>query len=160
MSQGETGAESQHDLPHVTPWLVAERGLGPSPPWLLSGTPGHHGSSAHWSGLQLTELAESQAFCSTFGFSFCISPQVPRPASVSSSPLSFRSVKALKGSASQESSGQGNWHGSPHTVRGDSHPPDKTSSDPIWSEGCLLLLEVLPRQSTHAEGLHWARLAC
>ena len=41
-------------------------------------------------GLQFMELAESQAFCSMFGFSFCISPPGPRPVSVSSSLPQFQ----------------------------------------------------------------------
>ena len=45
-------------------------------------------------------------------------------------------------------------------VRGVSHPADKTSSDPTVVKGCLLLQGIFPRQSTCAEGLHWACLVC
>lgn len=36
-------------------------------------------------------------------------------------------------------------------VRDDSHPADKTSSDPTVVKGCLLLQRIFPRHSTCAE---------
>lgn len=66
----------------------------------------------------------------------------PRLASVSSSPSVSDQLKHWK--TSQESGGQGSWHGATSHNWGDLHPPDRASSDQCQSEGCLLLLRVLP----------------
>lgn len=104
------------------------------------------------------EVAGPQPFCPTCGFSFCISLPEPRPASLSSSPLSFRSAKVLEDLPRKPWPRQLAW--APHTVRGGSHPLDRVRSDRVRVWGLPPPARSVAGQGARAEGPHWACLEC